>query len=96
MLERFPDVVCLVHVLFAELGGRAENGFVEVLEEFLEERVRRDADTDFRALDVELARDVRVGGEDERVRAWHSLFDDVEREVADVGVSACKSNVGDD
>ena len=96
MLERFPDVVGLVHVLVAELGCRAEDGLVKVLEKFLEEWVRRNADADFRAFHVELARNVRVGGENERVWAGHSLLDDVEREVAHVGVAACKSDIGYD
>ncbi len=96
MLERFPDVVGFEHVLVAELGCRAEDGLVKVLEEFLEKRVRRDADADFRALHVELARNVRVGGEDECVWAWYALLDDVEREVAHVGVAGGKTDVRDD
>ena len=66
-----------------------------VLERF-PELVRLDADADFRALHVELARNVRVGGEDERVRTGHALLDDVEREVAHVGVAGGKANVWDD
>ena len=96
MLERFPDVVSFVQVLFAELRGCAEDWLVEVLEEFCEERVRRDADADFRAFYVELACDVRVGGENECVRAGHSLLDDVECEIAHVGVAGGKANVGND
>lgn len=96
VLERFPELVRFVDVFVAELGGSAQDGLVKVLEEFLEERVRRDADTDFRALDVELARDVRVGGEDERVRAWYALLDDVERKIAHVGVAGGKTDVRDD
>jgi len=96
VLERFPELVCLVDVFVAELGGRAQNRLVKMLEEFLEERVRRDADADFRALHVELARDVRVGGENECVRARDALLDDVESKVAHVGVTRGKANVGDD
>ena len=96
MLEHFPEFVCLVDVVVAELGGCAQDGLVKVLEEFLEERVRRDADADFRALHVELARDVRVGGEDECVRARDALLDDVESKVAHVGVTRGKANVRDD
>lgn len=95
MLERFPDVVGLVHVFLAELGCRAEDRLVKMLEKFLEERVRRDADADFRAFHVELTCDMRVGGENERVRAGHALLDDIECEVAHVGVAACKPDVGD-
>ena len=96
MLERFPELVRLVDVFVAELGGSAQDGLVKVLEEFLEKRVRRDANADFRALHVELARNVRVGGEDERVRTGHALLDDVEREVAHVGVAGGEANVWDD
>ena len=93
VLERFPEFVCLVDVFVAELGGSAQNGLVKMLEEFLEKRVRWNTDADFRALDVELACNVRIGWENERVRAGHALFDDVEREVAHVGVASRKSNV---
>lgn len=96
VLERFPEFVGFVDVFVAELGGSAQDGLVKVLEEFLEKRVRRDANADFRALHVELARNVRVGGEDERVRTGHALLDDVEREVAHVGVAGGKANVWDD
>ena len=96
MLEHFPEFVGLVDVVVAELGGCTQDGLVKVLEKFLEERVRRDADADFRALDVELARDVRVGGEDECVRARDALLDDVESKVAHVGVTRGKANVRDD
>lgn len=96
MLERVPDVVGFVDVLFAELGCSAEDGLVEMLEEFCEERVRRDADADFGAPDVELARDVRVGGENECVWAGNALLDDVEGEIADAGIAGGKSDVGDD
>jgi len=96
VLERFPELVRLVDVFVAELGGSAQDGLVKVLEEFLEKRVRRNADADFRALHVELARNVRVGGEDERVRTGHALLDDVEREVAHVGVAGGEANVWDD
>ena len=96
MLERVPDVVGFVDVLFAELGCSAEDGLVEMLEEFCEERVRRDADADFGAPDVELARDVRVGGENECVWAGNALLDDVEGEIADACVTGGKSDVGDD
>ena len=96
VLECFPEFVGFVDVFVAELCSRAEDGLVKVLEKFLEERMRRNADADFRALDVELAGDVRVGGQNECVRAGYALLDDVEREVAHVGVAACKSDVGDD
>lgn len=96
MLERFPEFVCLVDVVVAELGCGAQDGLVKVLEEFLEERVRRNADADFRALDVKLARNVRVGGEDECVRAGNTLLDDVERKVAHVGVTRGKADIGND
>ncbi len=82
MLERVPDVVGFVDVLFAELGCSAEDGLVEMLEEFCEERVRRDADADFGAPDVELARDVRVGGENECVWAGNALLDDIAKALA--------------
>lgn len=52
VLERFPDVICFVDVRFTELGCSAKDWLVEVLEEFCKERVRRDADADFWALDV--------------------------------------------
>ena len=96
MLERFPEIVRFVDVFVAELGGRAQNGLVKVLEEFLEKRVRRDADADFRALYVELACNVRVGGQNECVRAGHALLDDVERKIAHVGVAGGKADVRDD
>ena len=96
VLERFPEFVGFVDVFVAELCSRAEDRLVEVLEKFLEERVRWNADANFRALDIELAGDVRVGGQNECVRAGHALLDDVEREVAHMGVAACKSDVGDD
>ena len=96
VLERFPELVCLVDVFVAELGGSAQDGLVKMLEEFLEKRVRWNADADFRALDVELASNVRVGGEDECVRTGHALLDDVEREVAHVGVAGGEANVWDD
>lgn len=96
MLERFPDVVGFEHVLFAELCGRAENRLIKMLEKFLEERMRRDADADFRALYIEFARNVRVGGENECVRARHALLDDAECKIAHVGVTACKSYVRND
>ena len=96
MLERFPELVRLVDVFVAELSCRAQNGLVKVLEEFLEKRVRRDADADFRALHVELARNVRIGGQNERVRAWYALLDDVERKIAHVGVAGGKTDVRDD
>ena len=95
MLERFPDVVCFVHVFVAELCCSAEDGLVEVLEKFFKERMRRNADADFRALDVELACNVRVSGEDEGVWPRNALLDDAECKVADVGVSGGKSYVGD-
>ena len=96
MLERFPEIVCLVDVFVAQLGGGAQDGLVKVLEKFLEKRVRRNADADFRALDVELARNVRVGGEDECVRAGHALLDDVECKIAYVGVTGGKADIRDD
>ena len=96
VLERFPEFVCLVDVFVAELGCRAQNRLVKMLEEFLEKRVRWNTDADFRAFDVELACNVRVGGENECVRAGHALLDDVECKVAHVGVAGRKSNVGDD
>ena len=96
VLERFPEFVGFVDVFVAELGGSAQDGLVKMLEQFLEKRVRWNADADFRALDVELASNVRVGGEDERVRTGHALLDDVEREVAHVGVAGGKANVWDD
>ena len=96
MLERFPEIVCLVDVFVAQLGGGAQDGLVKVLEKFLEKRVRRNADADFRALDVELARNVRIGGEDECVRAGHTLLDDVECKIAHVGVTGGKADIGDD
>ena len=73
MLERVPKVVYVVDVFFGKLGGRAQDGLVEMLEEFGKERVRRDADADFRALDVELAGNVRIGGENECVVAISAL-----------------------
>ena len=96
MLERFPDVVRFVHVLVAELGCCAEDGLVEVLEKFCEKRVRRDADADFRAFHVELACDVRVRRENERVWAGNALLDDAECKVAHVGVAGRESDVGND
>ena len=96
MLERFPEIVCLVDVFVAQLGGGAQDGLVKVLEQFLEKRVRRNADADFRALDVELARNVRIGGEDECVRTGHALLDDVECKIAYVGVTGGKADIGDD
>lgn len=93
MLECFPDVIGFVDVFFAELCCRAKNRLVEVLEKFLEKRVRRNADANFRALHIELARNVRVGGENERVWSWHSLLDDVERKIAHVGVAGGKAYV---
>ena len=96
MLERFPEIVCLIDVFVAQLGGGAQDGLVKVLEKFLEKRVCRNADADFWALHVELARNVRVGGEDECVRAGHTLLDDVECEIAHVGVTGGKADVRDD
>ena len=96
VLESVPDVICFVDVLFAELGCRAEDGLVEVLEEFGKERMRRDADADFRALDVELAGNVRVGGENECVWAGNALLDDVEGEVADSGIAGGEFDSGND
>ena len=96
VLERFPEFVRFVDVFVAELCCRAQDGLVKVLEEFLEKRVRWNADADFRALDVELASNVRVGGEDERVRTGYALLDNVEREVAHVGVAGGEANVWDD
>ena len=96
VLERFPELVCFVDVFVAEFSCRAQNGLVEVLEEFLEKRVRRDAYADFRAFHVKLACNVRVGGQNECVRAGHSLLDDVERKIAHVGVAGGKADVRDD
>lgn len=96
VLERFPELVRLVDVFVTQLGGGAQDGLVKVLKQFLEKRVCRNADADFRALHVELARNVRIGGEDERVRTGHALLDDVEREVAHVGVAGGKADVWDD
>ena len=95
MLECFPDVVRFVHVFVAEFCCGAEDGLVKVLEKFCKEGVRRDADADFRALDIELARDVRVGGENECVWAGDALFDDVECKIAHVGVTGGKTDIGD-
>ena len=95
VLERFPDVICFVDVRFTELGCSAKDWLIEVLEEFCKERVRRDADADFWALDVKFASDVRVGGQNECVRAGHALLDDVEREIAHAGVARGESDVGD-
>ncbi len=94
MLERFPDVVGIVDVFFAELCCRAKNRLVEVLEKFFEKRMRRNADADFRALDIELACDVRVCRENERIRAGNALLDDAECKVAHVGVTGGKTNIG--
>ena len=96
MLESFPDVVRFVHVLVAELGGCAEDGLVEVLEELFKKRVRRDADADFRAFHVELAGDVRVSGKNERIWPRNALLDDAESKVAHVGVAGRESDVGND
>ena len=96
MLERFPDVVRFVHVFVAEFGGGAENVLVEVLEEFCEKRVRRDADADFRAFHVEFTRNVRIGGKNERIWPGNALLDDAEGEVAHVGVAGRESDVGND
>ena len=96
VLERIPDFVRFVHVFVAEFCGGAEDGFVEMLEEFCKEGVCRDADADFGAFDVELAGDVRVGGKDERVGARNALLDDAECEVAYACVTGGKSDVGDD
>ncbi len=96
VLERVPDVVGFVHVFVAEFCCGAEDGLVEMQEKFCKERVRRDADADFGAPDVELARDVRVGGENERVWARNALLDDIEGEIADAGIAGGKSDVGDD
>lgn len=52
MLEGFPEVVGFVDVFFAELCGGAEDGLVEVLEQFLEEGVGRHSDADFGAFHV--------------------------------------------
>ena len=96
VLECIPDVVCFVHVFFAEFCCGTEDGLVEMLEKFCKERVRRDADADFRALDVKLAGDVRVCGKDECVRPRNALLDDAECEVAYAGVAGGESYVGDD
>ena len=96
MLERVPDVVGFVDVLFAEFCCGAEDGLVEMMEKFCKERVRRDADADFGALDVEFARDVRVGGENECVWAGNALLDDVEGEIADAGIAGGELDSGND
>ena len=96
MLERFPDVVRFVHVLVAELGGCAEDGLVEVLEELFKKRVRRNADADFRAFHVEFTRNVRIGRENEGVWPRNALLDDAERKVAHVGVAGREPDVGND
>ena len=93
MLECFPNVIGIVDIFFAELCCRAEYRLVEMLEKFLEKRVRRNADADFWALDIELARNVRVGRENERVRAGNALLDDAECKVAHVGVTGGKTNI---
>ena len=95
VLECVPEFVCFVDVFVAELGCRAEDGLVKMLEEFFEERVRRDADADFGTLDIELACDVRVGGENECVRSGDALLDDAECEVAHSGVAGGEADVGD-
>lgn len=96
MLESLPDYVGLEDVLFAEFCRRAEDGLVEMLEEFLEKRVRGHADADFGALHVEPAGNVRVGGQNKCVRAWHARFHDVEREVVDAGIFGRAADVGYD
>ena len=60
MFEGLPDIVRLVHVFFGELGGRAQNRLVKMLEKFLEERVRRHSHANFRTLDVQTAGDMRI------------------------------------
>ena len=96
MLECFPDVIGFVDVFFAELCRRAENRLVKMLEQFCKERVCRNADADFWALDIEFARNVRVGWENERVRAGNALLDDAECKIAHVGVAGGKANVRND
>ena len=86
MLERVPQIIDVVDIFFRKLGGRAQDGLVEMLEKFLEERVRRHTDAYFGALDVEPAGDMRVGGQNERVRAGNARLHDVEREIVDACV----------
>ena len=94
MLECFPDVIGIVDVFFAELCCRAEYRLVKMLEQFFEKRVCRNADADFWAFDIELSRNVRVGRENECVRAGHALLDDAECKVTHVGVTGGKANIG--
>lgn len=96
MLEGLPDFVGIENVLFAEFCRRAEDGLVEMLEEFLEKRVRRHTDADFGAFHVEPAGNVRVGGQNKCVGAWHARLHDVEREVVDAGVVCSAADVGYD
>ena len=96
MLEGLPDIVRLVHVFFGELGGRAQNRLVKMLEKFLEERVRRHSHADFGALDVQAAGDVRVGGQNKRVRPGHARLHDVECKVVYTGVIGRLANIRND
>lgn len=96
VLEDVPEFIGFVDVFVTEFCGCAEDGFVEMLEKFFEEGVRRDADADFRALDIEFACNVWIGGEDECVGAGDALLDDAECKVADAGVTGGKSDVGND
>ena len=96
MLKCLPDVIWFVHVFFGELGGRAQNGLVEMLEKFLEERVRRHSHTDFGALHVQAAGNMRVSRQNKGVRPGHARLHDVESEVIDAGVIGGLANVGND
>lgn len=95
MLERIPEFIHFEDVFFAEFGRRTEDGLVEMLEEFLEERVRRHTDADFGALDVEAAGDVRVGRQNESVRAGNARLHDVEGEIVDARKACGRADVGD-
>ena len=74
----------------------AQNRLVEMLEKFLEERVRRHSHADFRALDVQAAGDVRVGGQNKRVRPGHARLHNVECKVVNAGVIGGLTDVRDD
>ena len=64
-----------------------------MLEKFLEERVRRHPHADFRALDVQAAGDMRVGGQNKRVGPGHARLHDIECKVVYTGVVGRLANV---
>ena len=96
MFEGLPDIVRLVHVFFGEFGGRTQNRLVEMLEKFLEERVRRHPHADFRTLDVQAAGDMRVGGENKRIGAGDARLHNIECKVVYTGVVGCLANIRND